>query len=307
MRKIVTLLLFLIVASGFRSANAQDDRNMGLEMGGIPQPAAAALAYSDSLDLSEAQISKLRRVVERIEQAGMSMLMLHAADSVDVWEMWTVAPIDSAAMDRKARDKASKEVPFVLALMRARDDAFEILRPDQLAQLNRIIRKKFGPTRSSERRIRPCTTGNSGGSAKLSDSVELLWSLTFRGDSAEIQTIFVAKADDKLYNDGTAADRRTPPSASERISGGTSGRWWLGYDDKLGVAWVDSQKVSLEQGNVVLVQGVDRLRTPPTVVGTVRVPSRFYTGGCQNQSARDFAKEHVLRSPAVRKFIESTR
>jgi hypothetical protein len=77
------------------------------------------------------------------------------------------------------------------------------------------------------------------------------------------------------------------------------------YDVEQHVAWVHTQRVQLGQDNVVLVHGVDRLHELPTVVGTLRIPPAFHTGGCpEGVRWTELLRAHMEAVPEIREFLK---
>ncbi|SRR6266542_3268073 len=279
----------------------------GISLRGVPHPVSAALAYWDSLGLTETQVRQLRHISERLENRFAQAAVKIFPDSSALLHLWRSEPIDSAALAKSAHDKVATETSLVIATLRARDEVFAVLTSEQRVRLNSLVHPVAGSALRPERPTRLCTLGGIGGSSVISDQVDLVYSLDLKGDSAYVGTIFVARADEKLQSSPRRLSKPDLPGAPGFLSGGTSGRWWLQYDRREHAAWVETRRIDLGQNNVVLVQGIDRLTKDPDIAGLVRVESPFYTNGCRSAELTELIKEQVLKSARVRTFIESGR
>jgi Spy/CpxP family protein refolding chaperone len=301
--KIIILVSILVFAFVSTSSAQSHSEFSGISFRGIPHPMSAALAYWDSLGLSDAQITQLREISDQFENTMFSAMAAAALDTGNLWILWKREPFDSVALVSEARTKIESEVAVTLAMLRARDAVFNVLTSSQAARLQAFVRNRlFQPSRTSDARHCP-TRGGSGGSISISDRVELVHSLSFEGDSIYIDALFVARADDKLHGSLRTVEQPTVDGKVLQFSGATSGRWWLHYDRDEKVAWLHDQKIDRGKSNVVLVQGTDRLNRRPEVVGFATVASPIVRGGCGSRDLGELIKQHVMQVPEIRAFV----
>lgn len=218
---------------------------------------------------------------------------------------WDTEPLSELEIRTLVERKVEQEVAVMLALMEIRDQVFEMLSEDQ----RDFLRDKVGDQVESLRRgamssvtAQPCVSGSLSGGSRLSPTIELLYVLSFEADSAHVDVLFVARADDRIRSTGGLPPRPEVPTG--RLSGGTAGNWYLQFDRETRTAWVDDQPVDVGDDVVVLVQEIDRLLEPPDVVGTVDIPRTFYTGGCADgRWAHEHLRGYVLQFPEIQDFI----
>jgi Spy/CpxP family protein refolding chaperone len=298
---VANILVFAFVSTS--SAQSPSTEFSGVSFRGIPHPVSAALAYWDSLGLSDAQITQLRETSDQFENTMFSAIAATALDTANLWILWKREPIDSVTLVSEARTRIESEVAVTLAMLRARDAVFKVLTSAQAARLQTLVRNQLLP-RSPTSDARHCPTrGGSGGSMAISDRIELVHSLSFEGDSIYIDALFVARADDKLHGSLRPVEQPVVDGKPLQFSGATSGRWWLQYDRRERVAWLHDQRINLGKRNVILVQGTDRLNRRPEVVGFATVTSPIVKGNCGTRELAELIKHHIMQVPAIRAFV----
>lgn len=310
------LLAGILGAANLPAAAQELPRIDGIKVGGMPHPVSAAIALWDTLDLTEEQIRALRKVQDRTETEFFDLYARQVFDTTALLRYWRPGPVDSMAVLRETRAELEPQVRVMLAMLRARDETFAILSADQRARLDSLVvmpaiaglftrpeavldSLRAGTAIRGTMRSHPCDRGGSGGSVRLSDRAELIYSIHYEGDSARIVAVVVAQADDEL----TRAPGPPPQAPQEvRGGGGSVGRWMIQAAE--GAVWIDSTRVELNGNNVVLLQGVDRVTRMPDVEGLTSVPSYFHTGACREVDDSEALRAHVLASPEVRAFLE---
>lgn len=277
---------------------------------GIPHPASLALAYFDSLHLTPEQVQELRDIQDRVEEAMMEELLAHLQEGPRLpGLMWSQEPPDPDQVRARFQEQAEAEAAMFLRLLAGRDEVFRVLSPDQKETLLGIHRDRYSRTAQPNPEAppsRPCTRGGAGGGGTISDRVAMVYSVDFHGDSAQVGAVFVGKADGKLHSSPSPGPRPQLPDGPRFLSGGAIGIWHLGYDEDSHTAWVQDRRISLEYGNVILLEGVERLQEPPRLAGIAKLPSMIYTGGCPpGRSWSIILREELQKVPEIREFMES--
>lgn len=283
------------------TAGAQQRSDVGgLSVGGMPHPVSAAIAYWDTLNLTESQIESLRQVEGRVSMAVFRQLEREVVDTSVRLRFWRPGPIDSVAVAREARAQLDGWIRVELAMLRARDETYAILSTEQRARLDSLVLGLLGNPATAP--PRECSDGGVGGSTRLSDRAQLVYSLEYDGDSARIRGVVIAQADADLTS--RPGPGRANDAGPARGGGGSAGRWSIRNDDEGDAVWIDSVRVDRKGHNIVFLQGVDRVTRMPDVAGFASVPPSFFTGACRDSDAGDALRTHVLRSPEVRAFLE---
>ncbi len=275
------------------------------EMSGVVHPVAMALAEWRALGLTESQVRELQDLEDEFGRILFKFLEERDQELVSPSMWWDAEPVSELEIRTLVERKVEQEVAVMLALIELRDQVFGLLSEDQ----RDFLRDKVGDQVGSLRRgamssvtPHPCVSGSLSGGSRLSPTVELLYVLSFEADSAHVDVLFVARADDRIRSIGGLPPRPEVPTG--RLSGGTAGNWYLQFDRETRTAWVDDQPVDVGDDVVVLVQGIDRLLEPPDVVGTVDIPRTFYTGGCADgRWAHEHLRGYVLQFPEIQDFI----
>lgn len=316
---VVTVLTFAFLSTPVATLGQIPDslRNRGSDMSDIGlalplgvgvaiHPAPMAIGEWQRLGLSPEQVRQLRDAQDDMERAYLAFASAMRDALVYPLVLWETREISEAELRVVADRKARQEVEFMLQLLKARDQVFEVLTEEQAVQLRELYREELKKMRDQamdepERHL--CTHGGAGGGASLSPKAKMVYSVTFEGDSARIDALFVARAEDRLRGVSQLPPRPDLPAHS--LSGATAGRWYLMYDRKSGTAWIDDRAVGLHDDNVLLLHGIDSLHEPPSVVRTLRIPEMFYTGGCQDdQQWSDLLRDHVMGVAEIRSFVD---
>ena len=147
-----------------------------------------------------------------------------------------------------------------------------------------------------------CTNGESSGGFILNRHVEVSYTATYGGDSAQIGAVFLGRSRQAVGGSDHVLERPVLPG-SPAVSGGTIGSWFLMYEPARNVAWVQTREVPLGDFNVVLLDDI-MAASEPRMVGMLRVPPRFPTGGrCDLLEFGEAVQEHLLRNPEIRAFV----
>lgn len=276
----------------------------------VPHPALLALQKWDTLGLTPAQVDRVRGVQAGMSAAFQAWAVEAMRDTALGSSMWTDTVVDEAAVRAALHRAADQQTDLVLSLLRARNQVYAVLDPAQ----QRLLRQfqadavsrggRFAGAAEGQRPERLCTTGSSSGGFQLSPRVAVQYMTQLHGDSARLEAVFVGRAERRLFGAAGLPPRPDLPGAPGSMSGGTIESWYMQYDPRAHVAWVHTRKVPLGGDNVVLVDRVDVLHEPPPVVGTARVPSTVFTGGCRNgRELQDVVRAHLEKSPEIRAFM----
>jgi Spy/CpxP family protein refolding chaperone len=277
----------------------------------IPHPAHVALQEWDTLGLTPGQVERVRDIEDGTAALFVEWIEERGGDSLLAAALWTDAEVDEGAVRAALRRDADRRADLVMGMVRAKRQVYEVLTPAQRSLLTRlqraaVTRVAAGGEPDLARPAPPCVMGASGGGLTLSPRAQVVFSLQHQGDSARIGALFVGRG-----KRGASASAKLPirpalPESTGPTSGGSMGTWYMQHEAAANVAWVHTQRVPLGDDNVVLVDGIDLLHQPPTVVGTLRVPSTLFTGGCRDGfDLSAVLRERLERSPEVRAFLGS--
>lgn len=289
-------------------------RAMFAESRPLTHPAQLALEEWEALGLTPEQVRRIRDLEEVMYRPLEAYTTRQMRDVQPLDFFLPVTQVDEDSLRAFFRRSAEESAEVVIGMRRAVDTLYALLDPGQRRTLRRLQEEEiarvrehaFGGARSADAALDwPCTAGSAAGGVNLSPRVQLTFVAESRGDSVELQAVFVGRAEDRLHGSSRLPPRPELPGAPERLSGGTMESWYMQYDERAHVAYVHRQPVPLGEDNVVLVDRVDLLHEPPVVVGTYRVPPLF-TGGCPpGTDWRDLLRAHLEQVPEVRAFIGS--
>lgn len=272
----------------------------------ISHPALLALEHWEELALTPAQVSRMRQIQEELGVAYMVLLNRQLSEPAPDSVWLSEKAIDEAAIRTTLRRQADEDADFTIHLLRLGQEAYRSLSPVQQRTLRTLHQEQASIAQqpAAERTPRLCTSGGAGGGFQVNPRVAVVYSVDFYGDSARLGAVFVGRAREKLYSTPSVPRKPVLPESTGLLSGGTIGSWYMQYDERHHVAWVDTQKVELGPANVVLVDGVEILHQPPTVIATARIPERVFTGGCRgNVEFTDILRNQLESVPEVRAFM----
>lgn len=320
----IATITIALVLFGASDAHAQDVPEVGPVLGGIQSvfgsdasishPASVARRHWQELGLSDEQFRAMEGIEREFGAVVFRYVMAGRAGAVGPEFWWGETTVTEDGAREQVLAKVDSEVAFLLGLAESRDRAYELLAPEQASKLRTLVREGYErqlsqvpAAQSWDRDVsataRTCVSGSSGGGLKLSEHVEVVFSVSKEGDSARIDNIFVARGDRSIPSMARSVER--PEGPGTFVSGGTVGRWWLLFDRAANTAWIDETPIIMGENNVVLLTGVDRLNEPPDVSGLLRVPSQFHTGGCTDGSRfQDHLRRHLMEIEDVRSFVE---
>jgi|GEM_PF-2186428 len=275
----------------------------------IPHPVHLALKEWDTLALTPDQVEQVRRIQEEMHDGFDLWAEPVPGDPALTSALWGAAEPDEAAVRAALYRFADRQLAMVLRLSEGQKKLRAVLTPEQgvlLGELQVAAVTRAVEAREQERaRVMRCTEGSVSGSGKRSDRVALQFTAEYLGDSARIQALVIGRAERRLHGTAKLSPRPSLPENAEIRGGGNLESWYVQYDERAGVVWVDTKKVPLGDGNVVLLDRIERLHEPPVVVGTTRVPSTFFTGGCQDgRPMIEHLWDHLERIPEIRAFME---
>lgn len=161
----------------------------------------------------------------------------------------------------------------------------------------------------------PACNGGSSGNMSLTDRAEMVYSISFGGDTTrpnvfDINAVFVGRGAPGWKGQARQVERPAELHDSLGISGGTAGSLFLGVNRRTRTAWIHGQPMALDSFNVVLVDRVDSVGGPPVVAGRVRIaPSMTLAPEVCSGSSRaaygpyaDSLRAVLLRTPEIREF-----
>jgi len=221
--------------------------------------------------------------------------------------LWRDDSIDEEEIRSILEQQAHAAAGLVLRLFEARDEVFDALTKEQRLKLREAHRVRYAQPTSSDAPVpptRPCVVGAASGGSRVSERVQLVYSVDFDGDSATIGAVFVGRADVRLHGSPSARGRPDLPDGPEFLSGGSMGFWHMGYDRKTRTAWVHTQEVPLGGANVLLVEGIDGVHELPRIAGVLQMSSPVFTGGCPpGRPWHQILVEELEKVPEIREFI----
>lgn len=268
-------------------------------------PAELALRHRKELDLTPEQVSQIRAIQDEMMEAFMPLLETlqaqeHKPDP-KVW--WGEAELDEQELRRSFHAISEREADLIVRLVDLGQEVYTLLDSRQrealqVHQLNAETRNASAPQE------RLCIGGNASGGLLLSPKVVVNYTVSFQEDTAEVGVVWVGRAEDKLYGAASLPDRPVIPDAPDFLSGGSMENWYVQYDRETHRAWLDTQRVELGRDNVILLHGVERLHEWPEIVGTHRIPSRVYTGGCRSGTDwTEILRVTLMGSERIRAFV----
>lgn len=268
-------------------------------------PAELALRHWKDLNLTADQVSQIRAIQDEMMKALMPLLETlqaqeHRPDP-EVW--WGEAELDEQNLRRSFHAISEREADLIVRLVDLGREVYTLLDSPQreALQAHQLSAETRNPSAPRERL---CVGGNSSGGFVLSPNVVVNYTVSFQKDTAEVGIVWVGRAEDKLYGAASLPDEPVIPDAPDFLSGGTMESWYVQYDRETHRAWLDTQRVELGRDNVILLHGVERLHERPEVVGTHRIPSRVYTGGCRSgMDWIEILKVTLMDSEPIRAFV----
>ncbi len=278
-----------------------------LEPGGqsTVHPADLALREWKQLDLTREQVSAIRGIQNRVLDAAEPVIeALHGLEPPrpEIW--WGEAEPDEEKMRRSFRELTELEIDFFVRFVELGREVYELLDPHQRETLRALQRTPPDPRLTFPEEARLCIGGYASGGFVLNSQVTVHYAVSFEGDTAEVGVVWVGRAEEELY--GTAAPPDPPdiPDAPRFLTGGNMENWYVQYDRETNRAWLDTERIDLGSDNVILLHGVEWLHDPPEVMGTHRIPSRLYTGGCRgDRDWSDILTAALLENESIRAFV----
>ncbi|MEJ2187267.1 MAG: hypothetical protein P8Z36_15250 [Gemmatimonadota bacterium] len=271
-------------------------------------PADLALREWQRLGLTPRQVSKIQDIRDRLTEAASPLLnVVQNQDHrlpAGVW--WGATKVDERKLRALFRETSERKADFFLRTIELGREVYELLDSRQRETLKALQREANArPLGASNRPPRPCVRGNASGGFTLSTQVMVAYSVEFAEDTAEIGVVWVGRGAHELHGTSSLPDKPVIPDAPESMSGSTMETSYLQYDRATHRAWLDTRRVPLSDDNVVLLDGIDRLQEPPDIVGTVRIPTKLYTGGCRGSMEwREILQAAIMNNERIRAFIE---
>lgn len=268
-------------------------------------PAALALREWKELDLTPEQVSQIRAIQEQIMEAITPLLEAlqaqeHRPDP-EIW--WGAAELDEQELRKSFHEISEREADFFVRFVDLGRRVYDLLDSRQREAL-KVLQRNASDLGKVPAQDRPCERGNSSGGFVLNPQVRVNYTASFTKDTAEVGVVWVGRAEEKLYGTAALPDKPIIPDVPEFLSGGTMENWYVQYDRATHRAWLDTQRVDLGRDNVILLHGVERLHERPEVIGTHRIPSRVYTGGCRSGTDwTEILTATLMGSEPIRAFI----
>jgi hypothetical protein len=157
----------------------------------------------------------------------------------------------------------------------------------------------------------PGCDGHTAGSVTLSETTALVFVVVFSGERAYLEVAFLARGDAGWNAEElTFQPWRRPklPEPTGFLTGAAAGRLFMQYDQAASTAWVDTQKIHVQRGTVLIVD--DAHTNAPVVRAVLRMdPTIPLSDACRVREANDHEAlraallARLLRVPVLRDVI----
>jgi Spy/CpxP family protein refolding chaperone len=296
------LLLLLLVMPG--TVPGQDDVRFLPYVTLAPagqHPTSLALQHWEELDLDDAQIREIRSIENEFVRVMMEALRPDVAATPDPTVWWSEVEPDRDELRRRFSRGVEQEVDAYLHMVETGRQVYRLLRPAQRERLKDLqVQSVEESMQTPGIAARSCRSGGQGGGMSVLPGIVITYGVSFDGDTATVDAVFVGRAEHAFYS----SIPPHPRSESARGGGGSMGVWSVMVDRDSRTAWIHDRPVELGANNLVLLDGIDGIRQPPEIVAMLRMPPRIHTRGCEEERFSEILLRSVKEVPEVRAFLD---